>query len=250
MAEHVVVRCEAEMVGEVLTPFEQAGLSIVGLKTTNDGRAVIAMRVEGDAHAVAAPLLASVRTRCAVWASASNEEALTHMSNAFAPNEIVQQPRTRARRDATGHEQVGGEDSDKVPGGDEQEQVGGEDGGQDGGDDGGEDSENVPGADAAELPYGAHGDLTNAFSLDALVGVAPGSALSLAFTARLRRDGYVPLRIRAERAALIRRVESDATAWFQKDEVKAFSPSLPKCRTPTFARWRRLNSKKGSKRMR
>lgn len=91
MAEHVVVRCEAEMVGEVLTPFEQAGLSIVGLKTTNDGRAVIAMRVEGDAHAVAAPLLASVRTRCAVWASASNEEALTHMSNAFAPREIVQQ---------------------------------------------------------------------------------------------------------------------------------------------------------------
>ena len=99
MAEHVVVRCEAEMVGEVLTPFEQAGLSIVGLKTTNDGRAVIAMRVEADAHAVAAPLLASVRTRCAVWASASNEEALTHMSNAFAPREIVQQPaqpRTRA----------------------------------------------------------------------------------------------------------------------------------------------------------
>ena len=156
------------------------------------------------------------------------------------PLPSMRRPRTRAKRDATGHEQLGGEDSDKVPGGDEQEQVGGEDGGQDGGEDGGEDSEHVPGADAAELPYGAHGDLTNAFSLDALVGVAPGSALSLAFTARLRRDGYVPLRIRAERAALIRRVESDATAWFQKDEVKAFSLSLPKCRTPTFAICRRL----------
>ena len=165
----------------VLAPLERRGLTLVGLKTTPAGEAVIAVRGSAGLCARGSALCDSLRAvlpaGAPLRAAASLSESFELLRASFGPRELVQwEPNVT------------------------------------------EEEEPCEWVRPAASLLGAHNSDDEAIWLSELVGAPIGSALGLRFCAQMRRDGFARLLVGPEQHALYAAIEDAATRWFCQDE--------------------------------
>ena len=181
LVEVLVLLTDPAHAFSVLAPLERRGLTLVGLKTTPAGEAVIAVRGSAGLCARGSALCDSLRAvlpACApLRAAASLSESFELLRASFGPRELVQwEPNVT------------------------------------------EEEEPCEWVRPAASLLGAHNSDDEAIWLSELVGAPIGSALGLRFCAQMRRDGFARLLVGPEQHALYAAIEDAATRWFCQDE--------------------------------
>ena len=181
LVEVLVLITDSAHAFSVLAPLERRGLTLVGLKTTPAGEAVIAVRGSAGLCARGSALCDSLRAvlpACApLRAAASLSESFELLRASFGPRELVQwEPNVT------------------------------------------EEEEPCEWVRPAASLLGAHNSDDEAIWLSELVGAPIGSALGLRFCAQMRRDGFARLLVGPEQHALYAAIEDAATRWFCQDE--------------------------------